>query len=35
MRQRWAHRLDHDPYWNPNLSLDTQDVALAFPPNDE
>ena len=35
MRQRWAHRLDHDPYWNPNLSLDTHDVALAFPPDDE
>ena len=22
MRQHWASRLDHDPYWNPNLSAD-------------
>lgn len=32
MRQRWGDVLDHDPYWNPNLSLCSTDVALAFPP---
>jgi GT2 family glycosyltransferase len=34
MRQRWGHLLDHDPYWNPNLSLFSTDIALAFPPRD-
>jgi GT2 family glycosyltransferase len=32
MRQRWGFQLDNDPYWNPNLSLWSHDVALAFPP---
>ncbi|HET6306845.1 MAG TPA: glycosyltransferase family 2 protein [Rhodopila sp.] len=32
MRQRWGDVLDNDPYWNPNLSLTTADVALSFPP---
>jgi glycosyltransferase involved in cell wall biosynthesis len=32
MRQRWAYKLDHDPQWNPNLSLHSTSVRLAFPP---
>jgi GT2 family glycosyltransferase len=34
MRERWADVLDHDPAYNPNLSLDIRDTAseLAFPP---
>jgi GT2 family glycosyltransferase len=34
MRRRWGHRLDNDPYWNPNLSLLSHKIALAFPPRD-
>lgn len=34
MRTRWGRRLDHDPYWNPNLSLHGCDILLAFPPRD-
>ena len=32
MRQRWGQVLDRDPFSNPNLSLRSSDVALAFPP---
>jgi O-antigen biosynthesis protein len=32
MRERWGEVLDHDPYLNPNLSLHSTEVALAFPP---
>jgi GT2 family glycosyltransferase len=32
MRQRWGARLLHDPYYSPNLSLQTEQEALAFPP---
>ncbi|MDR3532308.1 MAG: glycosyltransferase [Rhodopila sp.] len=32
MHQRWGHKLDKDPYWNPNLSLHSTEIALAFPP---
>lgn len=32
MRQRWADVLDADPYWNPNLSLESNDPEIAFPP---
>jgi O-antigen biosynthesis protein len=32
IQQRWGHVLDHDPYWNPNLSLYSNGVTLAFPP---
>jgi len=32
LRQRWGHWIDNDPYWNPNLSLNAADIALAFPP---
>jgi GT2 family glycosyltransferase len=29
---RWGERLLRDPAYNPNLSLDTEDFALAYPP---
>ena len=32
MRKRWGDRLFSDPYYNPNLSLETTDFSLAFPP---
>ena len=32
MRQRWQDKLENDPYYNPNLTLETQDFALAWPP---
>jgi O-antigen biosynthesis protein len=32
MQQRWGDKLSHDPNWNPNLSLHTSEIALAFPP---
>lgn len=32
MKRRWGDALDHDPYYNPNLSLDSDCFALAFPP---
>ena len=31
-QQRWAGVVDHDPYYSPNLSLDSADFSLAFPP---
>jgi glycosyltransferase involved in cell wall biosynthesis len=31
MRWRWADVLDNDPYYSPNLTLDSEDFALAFP----
>jgi glycosyltransferase involved in cell wall biosynthesis len=34
MRQRWGDLLDHDPYWNRNLSLSRAVPSLAFPPRD-
>jgi glycosyltransferase involved in cell wall biosynthesis len=34
MRQRWGDSLDHDPYWNHNLSLSRAVPSLAFPPRD-
>ncbi len=33
MRQRWGDRLDGDHYWSPNLSTDSSDIGLAFPPS--
>ena len=35
MRKRWAKRLDCDPAYSPNLSLDREDFSLAFPPRAE
>ena len=33
MRRRWGvEKLRHDPFYNPNLSLDAQDYSLAWPP---
>jgi len=32
MRSRWGWTLDHDPYFNPNLSLRDLWVSFAFPP---
>lgn len=32
MRHRWGDLLDHDPAYNPNLSLQHEDFSLAFPP---
>jgi GT2 family glycosyltransferase len=32
MQRRWGKRLLEDPYYNPNLTLDSEDFALAFPP---
>jgi O-antigen biosynthesis protein len=32
MRTRWRAMLDHDPYFNPNLSLWDPTIGLAFPP---
>ena len=32
MQQRWGKKLYNDPNWNPNLSLQTSEIALAFPP---
>ena len=32
MRRRWDGSLRNDPAYNPNLSLDGESFALAFPP---
>jgi GT2 family glycosyltransferase len=32
MRDRWGQLLDHDPYWNPNLSLKSNDPQVSLPP---
>lgn len=32
MRQRWGGLLTADPFYNPNLSLDSEDISLAWPP---
>jgi GT2 family glycosyltransferase len=32
MRARWAAELDHDPFYNPNLTLSVEEFGLAFPP---
>lgn len=32
MRERWGERLYNDPSYNPNLTLQGTDFALAFPP---
>jgi O-antigen biosynthesis protein len=34
MRNRWGHVLDHDPFWNSNLTLDLTEISLAFPPRE-
>ena len=35
MYERWAAMLDNDPAYNPNLALDSESYALAFPPRME
>ena len=32
MQSRWADLIAHDPAYNPNLTLDTEDFDLAWPP---
>ena len=32
MKQRWPAVIAHDPAYNPNLTLDSEDFALAWPP---
>jgi O-antigen biosynthesis protein len=32
MYERWGERLQSDPYFNPNLSLERTDFALSYPP---
>jgi len=32
MKRRWGAVLNNDPYYNPNLTLLTEDFAFAFPP---
>jgi GT2 family glycosyltransferase len=35
MHDRWGTTLTNDPYYNPNLTLDDVNFALAFPPRTE
>jgi GT2 family glycosyltransferase len=32
LAERWAAIVAHDPYYNPNLTIHSEDCALAFPP---
>ena len=32
MKKRWGHLLKADPFYNPNLTLITEDFSFAFPP---
>lgn len=32
MKERWQEVLERDPYYNPNLTLLTEDFALGYPP---
>jgi GT2 family glycosyltransferase len=32
MTKRWSAALVHDPYYNPNLTVEREDFSLAFPP---
>jgi O-antigen biosynthesis protein len=32
MEERWGSKLRNDPYYNPNLSIITEDFSLAWPP---
>lgn len=34
MQSRWAGLIAHDPAYNPNLTLDTEDFDLAWPPRE-
>lgn len=35
MKRRWSKLLQNDPYYNPNLTVLTEDFAFAFPPRVE
>lgn len=35
MFSRWQAMIDHDPAYNPNLRLDSEDMGLAWPPRRE
>ena len=35
MQARWGETLSSDPYLNPNLSIDSEALSLAFPPRVE
>jgi hypothetical protein len=35
MKRRWGALLSNDPYYNPNLTLLTEDFAFGFPPRVE
>jgi glycosyltransferase involved in cell wall biosynthesis len=32
LKMRWAKYFENDPYYNPNLTADAEDLSLAFPP---
>jgi glycosyltransferase involved in cell wall biosynthesis len=32
MRERWGEKLQHDRYYNPNLTLESEDFSLSWPP---
>jgi O-antigen biosynthesis protein len=32
LKSRWRSVILHDPFYNPNLTLDTEDFGLAYPP---
>jgi GT2 family glycosyltransferase len=32
IERKWANQLKHDPFYSPNLSLKSEDFAIAFPP---
>jgi GT2 family glycosyltransferase len=32
MKQRWGARLSDDPFYSPNLTVETEDFSLAWPP---
>jgi glycosyltransferase involved in cell wall biosynthesis/SAM-dependent methyltransferase len=32
MQKKWKTVIDHDPAYNPNLSLESEDFSIAFPP---
>lgn len=32
MKRRWGARLSIDPYYSPNLTLDSEDYSIAYPP---
>ena len=35
MLKKWANEMAHDPYFNPNLAIDTHKTSFAFPPKKE